>query len=64
MLKYKSCYREPDLIQKTKLKQQAKNLTPDIKKYRAIIKSVEYVYARSEKIIEHNREMKSKEFCR
>lgn len=69
LLKFRKClntkaYREPDLIQKAKLKQQAKNLTPDIKKYRANIKSVEYIYARSEKIIEHNREMKSKEFCR
>ena len=57
---YSKSYRENDLIEKAKLSDFSKQLTPQIKELRKDIKSLEYIKDHSQRCIDYNKELERK----
>lgn len=57
---YAKSYKESDLIEKAKLSDSAKQLTPQIKELRKNIKSLEYIKDHSQRCIDYNKELERK----
>jgi hypothetical protein len=57
---YAKSYKENELIDKAKLKDQAKQLTPTIKELRKDIKSLDYIKDHSKRCIDYNKELERK----
>lgn len=57
---YAKSYKESDLIEKAKLSDSAKQLTPQIKELRNDIKSLEYIKNHSQRCIDYNKELERK----
>ena len=57
---YSRFYKEKNLIAKAKLSKEAKALTPDIKKLRNQIESLDYIRKRSSKYKEYNKQLEQK----
>lgn len=57
---YSKSYKENDLIEKAKLSDSAKQLTPQIKELRNDIKSLEYIKNHSQRCIDYNKELERK----
>lgn len=57
---YSKSYIENNLIEKVKLSDSAKRLTPEIKELRNDIKSLEYIKDHSQRCIDYNKELERK----
>ena len=57
---YAKSYKESDLIEKAKLSDSAKQLTPQIKELRKNIKSLEYIKDHSQRCIDYNKKLERK----
>ncbi len=57
---YSRSYKENDLIEKARLSESAKQLTPQIKELRKDIKSLEYIKEHSQRCIDYNKELERK----
>ncbi len=57
---YSKSYKENDLIEKARLSESAKQLTPQIKELRKDIKSLEYIKEHSQRCIDYNKELERK----
>ena len=57
---YSKSYKENDLVEKAKLSDSAKQLTPQIKELRNDIKSLEYIKNHSQRCIDYNKELERK----
>ena len=57
---YSKSYIENNLIEKAKLSDSAKRLTPEIKELRNDIKSLEYIKDHSQRCIDYNKELERK----